>query len=57
MGRFANMPRADVVQFLEANGFGVYDTEPTDALREAAHGEEVINNYIRSDWSATRMGE
>jgi len=42
MGRFTNMPRADVVQFLEANGFAAYDSEPTDALREAAflHEEE-----------------
>jgi len=46
MGRFTNMSRADVVEFLEANGFGVYDTEPVDALREAAflHEEQERNS-------------
>ena len=42
MGRFTDMPRADVVQFLEANGFAAYDSEPTDALREAAFLHEEL---------------
>jgi hypothetical protein len=51
MGRFTDMPRADVVQFLEANGFAAYDSEPTDALREAAflHEEEMETAYLHWD--------
>ena len=35
-GRFTHMARADVERFLESNGFDVFDSEPTQKLKEAA---------------------
>jgi hypothetical protein len=51
------MPRQQVVWFLEGEGFGVYDSETTDELREAAylHEEEEAREERERDIAALAL--
>ena len=48
-GRFTDMNRDDLQEYLESWGFAVYDSEPLDSLRHAAFENEKLEDKWSQD--------